>query len=492
MQNTIHLINIAPPFGLGMTNVTYPPSGILYVGGYLKKHGYNVEVHNIHYKNIKQVATKIADDASTLFAGFSVKTGKQVTYSALMCKYLKELKSDLPIVWGGIHPSLIPNECLEYDFVDYVVIGEGEITALELSEFLSKKTNISDIKGIGYKANKAIKINEPRPLEKNIDKFSQDWDLVDIQKYVYKHYDGSKKFFYITSRGCPHNCGFCYNQEFNKRRWRAHSVDFVINDLKQIKEKTGINVVQFNDDNFFTNRERGLTILRKLKEIGIIQAYLELRIDYINEDLIQQLVDLGVKAIFTGWESGSRSTLDKIAKGFTPEIIVEKIKILSKFKNITADSGSIIAFPWEDKKDIDDTVSLALKLFEIMKFRLDINLGIYIPYPGAPVTSDAINKGFKFPSDYEGWSKFDILSGEMELPWLTKQDAAYYNLMGKYFKLLYVFHFLKFPIRQFAYIAASMAYLRLKTKFFIFPFEIWITDWVEKRELKKFDVDDNS
>jgi anaerobic magnesium-protoporphyrin IX monomethyl ester cyclase len=492
MPNTIHLINVAPPFRLGMTNVTYPPSGILYVGGYLKKHGYKVEVHNVHYKNIKQVATKIADDTSTLFAGFSVKTGKQVTYSALMCKYLKEIKSDLPIVWGGIHPSLMPNECLEYDFVDYVVIGEGEITALELTEFLSKKTNISDIKGIGYKANKAIKINESRPFEKNIDKFSQDWDLVDIQKYVYKHYDGSKKFFYITSRGCPHNCGFCYNQEFNKRRWRAHSVDFVINDLKQIKEKTGINVVQFHDDNFFTNRERGLTILRKLKEIGIIQAYLELRIDYINEDLIQQLVDLGVKWFFTGWESGSRSTLDKIAKGFTPEIIVEKIKILSKFKNLTADSGSIIAFPWEDKKDIDDTVSLALKLFEIMKFRFDINLGIYIPYPGAPVTSDAINKGFKFPSDYEGWSKFDVYSGEMELPWLTKQDAAYYNLMGKYFKMLRVFPFLKFPIRQSAYIAASMAYLRLKTKIFVFPFETWITDWVEKRELKKFDVDDNS
>ena len=144
MQNTIHLINIAPPFRFGMTNVTFPPSGILYVGGYLKKHGYEVKIHNVHYKSIEQVAAKIADDTSTLFAGFSVKTGKQVTYSALMCKYLKELKSDLPIVWGGIHPSLMPNECLEYDFVDYVVIGEGEITALELAEFLSKKTNISD------------------------------------------------------------------------------------------------------------------------------------------------------------------------------------------------------------------------------------------------------------------------------------------------------------------------------------------------------------
>ena len=491
MKNTIHLINIAPPFRLGMTNVTYPPAGILYVGGYLKKHGYEVEVHNIHHKRIEEFAVKIANDPSTLFAGFSVKTGKQVTYSALMSKHLKRLRPGLSIVWGGIHPSLMPNGCLEYDFVDYVVIGEGEITALELAEYLSKKTNISSIQGIGYKANKEIKINEPRPFEEEIDKFSQDWDLVDIQKYVYKRYDGSRKLFYITSRGCPHNCGFCYNQKFNKRRWRAHSVDHVINDLKQIKEKTGINVVQFNDDNFFTNRERGLTILRKLKEIGIICDYLDIRIDYINEDLIQQLVDLDVKWIFIGWESGSRSTLEKISKGFTLENIVEKIKMLSKFKNITADSGSIIGFPWEDKKDIHDTVSLALKLFEIMKFRLDINLGTYIPYPGAPVTDDAINKGFKFPSDYEGWAKFDILNGEMELPWLTKREAAYYNLMGRYFKLLFIFHFLKFPIRQFAYIAATMAYLRLKTKFFTFPFEIWITDWVKKREFRKFDVVDN-
>ncbi len=488
MQSTIHLINIASPFREGMTNMKRPPSGILYVGGYLKKNGYKVKVHHINYRDIELVARKITNDSSALFVGFSVKTGKQVTYSALMSQQIKNFRNNLPVVWGGIHTSLLPDDCLRYPFIDYVVIGEGEITMLELTDYLSEtKLQIEEIKGIGYKINGVNKINAPRPFAKNIDQFNQDWDLIDIKNYVRTYSDGRLKLDYITSRGCPHTCGFCYNQEFNKRKWRSHSVEFVINDLKKIKEKTGINVVSFDDDNFFTNRKRGLSILQELKKIGITCNWVELRIDYITEELIEQLVKLDVKSIFTGWESGNENTLKKVAKGYTLEKILEKTKILAKFKTLSADASAIIGFPWETKKDIDDTISLALKMFETKKFQLNFNIGLYVPYPGAPVSLDAAKKGFQFPTDYENWSKFDILSGEMEVPWFTRKQVNYYTLIDKYFKLLYIFPSLKFPFKQFSYIVAIMAYLRLKSRFLFFPFEVWITDRIKKRVYKKLD-----
>jgi len=502
--NIIHLINIAVPFREGFANLKRPPSGILYVGGYLKKNGFDVKIHHIHTKEIERTAQQIALDNFTLFAGFSVMTGKQVAFSAEMSAKIKSFNPEIIIVWGGIHPSLMPHECLEFLFVDYIVIGEGEITTLELAnclalkvspleyrEFANKKVlaeiKTEDIKRIGFKKNGELIITPGRRFEKNMDNFRQDWELVGVNKYVRDYWNGKKTFCFITSRGCPHSCGFCYNQEFNKRRWRKHSLEFVVHELLAIQKKTGIDTVSFDDDNYFTDKKRGIRILRELKKYNISCRWVDLRIDDITEELIPELVKVGVKTIFVGWESGSQKTLDKISKKITPQAILEKTKILSKFKKLTIDASAIIGFPWENDEDIDATISLGLKMFEIKPFMLNFNIGIYIPFPGAPTTIEAKAKGFEFPKDPNGWLKFDILSGEMELPWMDNTQVKKYTLIDKYFKLLYVFPFLKLPLKQIIYIVAILAYIRLKTRVFFFPFEVWLTDLYKKRVFKKLE-----
>jgi radical SAM superfamily enzyme YgiQ (UPF0313 family) len=487
LSRTIHLISIAAPFRVGLEDMTRPPSGILYVGGNLVRHGFDVKIHHIRESEISSTAGDILADTDVLIAGFSLMTGKQITLSAEMSLMLKTKRPSMTVVWGGIHPSLMADECLRFGFVDYVVIGEGETTAVELARYLSGDSAYDSphaIQGLAFMEGAGTVVTPARPFEKDIDNFRQDWSLVDLNRYVRKSKTG-RNFCFITSRGCPHSCGFCYNQKFNMRRWRAHSVDVVVDELTKIKEKTGINSVTFDDDNFFTNKKRGLEILRRLKENGIVCQWVELRVDYISEDLISQIVALGVETIFTGWESGNGKTLKKIAKGFTPELILEKIRILSKFKQLTIDASGIVGFPWEDEEDMEETISFVLEMFKANPFRLNFNVGIYVPYPGAPINAESLEKGFTFPAGYEDWSKFDVLAGTMELPWLRRAQIRRFTLIDRYAKLLFVYPKSGPIVKSLAYIFAGLSFIRLKTGIFAFPVEIWIADVYQKLKLRK-------
>jgi len=486
VRHTIHLVNISVPFRSGIEDMTRPPSGILYVGGSLKNHGYEVVAHHIRASEIDECISVILADDSLLFVGFSLMTGIQVTYSARMSSLLKARNGNIVVVWGGIHPSLMPKECLDLGFVDYVVIGEGEITVAELSDFLAQQSDrpAEMIPGLSFVRHGHWILTQDRPFEKNLDNFRQDWGLVDPSKYVRPNGE-ERTFCFISSRGCPHDCGFCYNKKFNLRKWRCHSVTFTVDELRKINSQTGINSVVFDDDNFFTDRKRGLEILRRLKSLGITCKWINLRVDYISEDFLRELVGLGVETIFMGWESGNRKTLQKISKGFSPELILEKTRILSRFRKLTVDASAIVGFPWETEEDIRETLQLMLEMFRINPFRMNFTIGLYIPYPGSPILEEALERGFRFPQDPEGWSKFDILVGTMELPWVTSEKVRLFSLIDKYSKLLLVSK-KSTPLMKFVqYAIALAAYGRLRTGIFVFPFEVWLTDLYQMRQLRR-------
>lgn len=485
-SRTVHLISISAPFRYGTADMSRPPSGILYVGGSLKKNGYPVKIHHIRRDEIPDTVDAICRDDDALFVGFSMMTGDQVSSSALMSSMLKERRPATRIVWGGIHPSLMPGESLELGCADYVVIGEGEAAAVDLAGFLSSGSpgRPDHIEGIAFRSGDGIVITPPRPFAGDIDRYRQDFSLVDPARYV--RVEGPERTFcFITSRGCPHSCGFCYNAKFNMRRWRAHSIGFVERELARIKEQTGITSVIFDDDNFFTNRTRGLDILRKLRDRGIVCRWMNLRVDYISGELVEELIERGVETIFMGWESGNPETLKRITKGFSVDLILEKTSILSKFPGLVVDASAIIGFPWETEADIGRTISLMLKMFRLNPFRMNFNLGLYVPFPGSPVTAEAESRGFMFPKRSEGWSKFDILAGTMELPWMSADRVRHYARADRYAKLLFVSRKSSPWMKAVQYILCALAYARLTAGVFAFPFELWLSDWYKKRRLTK-------
>ena len=238
------------------------PLGILSVGSALRKKGYEVKLINISEKDIDRTVEEIIKNKPD-YIGISVMTGIQTRHSAEFSKKLKE-KSNIPVVWGGIHPSLLPRQCLEEFYIDFVVIGEGEETFIEFTiNFLDVK-NFSSILGLGYKENGRVVLNPQRPLIADLDEWRLDFSLLDLEKFIFPLDKYKGVIAYKTSRGCPFQCAFCYNYEFNKARWRAWSEEVVLEDMNFLKEKYKIDAVKFYDDNFFVDRKRAVSLLKKI------------------------------------------------------------------------------------------------------------------------------------------------------------------------------------------------------------------------------------
>jgi len=159
------------------------PNGILYIGAVLEKHGHEVQIYD---GNIDSRQPKDFIPFSPDIVGFSVLTGPNIDAAIAQSIEFKNIMPGVKVVWGNVHPSILPQQTLTEPYIDYVVIGAGEYTLLELVEYLEKgrTTRLSEIKGLAHKENSNIIINEPRPFIKNLDELPDPaWHLVDVPKY---------------------------------------------------------------------------------------------------------------------------------------------------------------------------------------------------------------------------------------------------------------------------------------------------------------------
>lgn len=451
------------------------PLGLLYVGTALKKAGFDVKIYNISPEEIDAKIGEI-EGLVPLFIGFSVFTGIHTVVAAEMAHKLKKNSPSFTIVWGGVHPSLLPEQCLREDFVDIAVIGEGEETVVELAQSLRDKLDLSAVKGIAFKSAGKILVNDPRPQIKNLDNSNLDWSLININECIEELPDGTKYVAYTTSRGCPFNCGFCYNLAFNKRKWRPQSFGHVTKEIMRLKEISGINGILFYDDNFMVDIPRALKILRFLKDNGIKCVRLEMRLDSLNKDILNAINELDVRAVFLGWESGSNRILKLINKGITREEIMEKMRLFTCFPHIGVSAAGIIGFPTETWDETCQTIDLGLKIAEMIPFNM-VTLQTFLPYPGTDLYPLAIKGGLKPPQRAKDWAGYNTFYGDTKLewlPWATKATSRIFYRIDKYGKLLNhapSTSFLRSLGKKICYLLARA---RLKHKFFYFPVEIFI------------------
>lgn len=461
----------------------YNPLGLLYVGSHLKKNGYDVKLEIIPLKFFtdgsfaERKAKEIAEE-NYLFVGFSVLTGPQTKFSAILSKKIKELNKKIPIVWGGVHPSLVREQTLKEFYVDIVVIGEGERTALELADaLLSQNRDLSFVQSIGYKRAEELMFNKERELIKDLDEIQIDWSLIDMQKCLHEIPGrAATSLVYITSRGCPHNCSFCYNEAFNKRRWRTHSIERIVSDISQIKKRYAIKSVTFRDDHFFVNKNRSFEILSRLKDMDISCAEFLLRVDEITEDSVKRLYDLGVKSIFVGVESGSDRILSLMNKSTNKEMILEKFAIISRYKDIAVVSAMIIGYPTETWEEIEDSIDLGIKLSEIIP-GIVVTYQTLLPYPGTEAYQLALQEGLRVPLRTEDYGIYDTFGRSLPLtwlPWADKNTQELFFRIDKYGKLLTHSSSTSTLRTLGKKLFYNLAKFRLKHRFFAFPFEIFV------------------
>ncbi|MFQ5787330.1 MAG: B12-binding domain-containing radical SAM protein, partial [Thermodesulfobacteriota bacterium] len=378
----------------------FPPTGLLYVGGALRKAGYEVELLHITPEEVQESVKKIVQ-MSPLFVGFSVFTGDAMRAHGEMCREIKRL-SRIPIVWGNVHPSLLPEQCLNESYIDIVVIGEGEVTAVDLSRILEINGNLSEVLGIGYKVNGEVRINPPRHLITNLDQYPIDWSLVDVQRYISPAWEMKRMLPLVTSRGCPYRCTFCYNIKFNQRQWRSHSVDFVVTHISELKKRYELDGIFYHDDNFFVDKKRAFEILRRIN----LSYYAECRVELINDKFANQLAETGCKGLLVGLESGSDRILKMIQKDSTVDNIYRAAEALSKHPSVCLHGSTIMAYPTETREEFNDTLQMINRVFELHP-NTNFTTGFYLPYPGGELYDLAIKEGFSPPSRTEDWELLD-------------------------------------------------------------------------------------
>jgi len=398
-----------------------PPLGLLYVGGALRQNGYDVKIYHIKASQISRAAVEIANEAP-LFVGLSVLTGQAMHSCVALSRHLKGL-CDVPIVWGNAHPSLLPEQCLGEDCIDFVVIGEGEETSVELANALSEGADVSSINGLGYKCDNEVIVNPRRAPIKDLDAYPMDWSLIEdrMEQYLNPYWDRKRMLHTVSSRGCPYDCAFCYNAKFSCRRWNCHSANFIIDQVKWLKNKFNIDAISWDDDNFFMRKERAFEIVENLS----LPYYCETRAEYVDDDFARRLSGTDCRLILMGMESGSNRILKSINKGCTVEDNLRAVKNLAKYPNVCISGSFMFGLPTETYAEYQDTINLIIRMLEV-KPQMVFTSGFFMPYPGTELYDLVKTMGFVPPKKTEDWDVMNRWRDDFSISWadwLTSQSA---------------------------------------------------------------------
>ncbi len=371
------------------------PNGILYIAAVLEKHGHDVQVYdgNIDHRQPGDFISFKPD-----IIGFSVLTGPNMDAAIAQSKKFKEIMPGVKIVWGNVHASVLSTQTLIEPYIDYVVIGAGEYTLLELIEHLEKGDELGDIKGLGYKENGRIIINESRPFIEDLDELPDPaWHLVDASKYW--------GITLNTSRGCPFSCTFCYNTAFHKKYRGDLSAERIVAQIRHLRKRYGIKFIRFFEDHFTYNRTRlrqfcQLLIDQKLK----IEWDCDCRAD-LDEEEIALMARSGCVSVALGVESGSPRMLKFLKKGTTVAEMEKAFWLFVKNKIIPR-VNIMVGLPTETSEDF----RLSQELLE----RLDSPPNLYnryVPYPGTTLFDYCIANGLiTSPQKLADWGNFTEMS----------------------------------------------------------------------------------
>jgi len=388
----------------------------MYVADALVKQGLSVELWHETDDGVDEFVRQV-EKARPLWVGFSTITGPQL---AAVIKATQQVHNlGIPTVWGGVHATIMPEDVLKEDCVDFVVVNEGEVTAQEFTHELSHGRNWAKVFGLAWKDEMGRPVVNPeRPFIQNLDDFSPRWDLLsDVNAYMLQSGPYDRAIPVYISRGCPFRCGFCYNEVVMKRTWRQHSNEFIINQIEWLKQNYGVNAVDYADDYLF-GRPRPM---QRLVEAVNMPWSGQVRVQLLKPEFVKWMNKTGCQWVNIGAESGSQKVLDSMNKDQKAESIEWGVRNLTEYApHIEANLSFIIGLPEEDPIERQITIELIDRLCQINP-NARCSVCVYMPYPGTPLWPDALKRGYVPPPNQMGWTEFDLNRGNT--PWISEEEA---------------------------------------------------------------------
>lgn len=398
-----------------------PFLGIGYIGSWLQKCGYEVVIadpHNLNWSIEKSVKEILKGNPKAV--GVTATTNNRFKTIELI-KELKKQKSDLFIFVGGPHFALTAENALKIvPEIDVVVKGEGEITSKELLDEFQKGKDFSKVQGIFYK-NKEGKIIETidRPFEQDLDKFTLNWNLFEIEKY-HRNIDGTKirAIGVFSSRGCPNRCAYCVNAAFRKGTFRLRNPIKFVDEIEYLYKKYGFKGFDIWDDTLTVSKEHVKKICQEIIKRKLdIKWYGRTRVNMIDKEILELMWKAGCIRVSYGVESGSPRILKIIMKNITPEQAINAARISSDL-GIKVVMNFMVNLPYETIDDLKMTINLMKKLNSIKN--VTAAYGFSIIYPGTAMEDMAkkegwLSKDFSWNEPYRG-KKYKIAGIDSSLP----------------------------------------------------------------------------
>jgi radical SAM superfamily enzyme YgiQ (UPF0313 family) len=353
--------------------------------------------------------------------GVTVLTGAPISDALNISRAAKRARPDLTVVWGGWHPSMFSRECLLEESVDVTVRGQGEETFAEIVGRLAEGRSLQGCAGCTLRLpDGTLQENPPRPLAQ-VDKFrAHDYGLIPVERYF--QLKGKRQLDFISSQGCNFRCAFCSDPFVYGRKWVGLEPVRMAMRLKELWDRYHFDDVNFQDETFFTQRERVCALADRIIESGMkITWAATMRADQgirLPEEVWARCKQSGLRRLLVGVESGSNEVLKRIRKDIKIEQVYETAAKMLRH-GIAGHFPFIVGFPDESDADIQATLDCAKRLRSMSP---DFLTPIYYfkPYPGSELVIEAVKRGFRLPETLEAWAQFDYVAGEPG-PWVSPE-----------------------------------------------------------------------
>lgn len=340
-----------------------------------------------------------------------------------------EKRFDIPVVLGGTHATVAPEEAIRTDGLLGICVGEGDEAIVDLAQALDRHEDVSHIRNFWFRKGNSVIRNEVRPLVRDLDSLPfPDRSIFDYQSLLDLNYQDGAEF--MVGRGCPFHCAFCINQKLqdlyrDKGPFvRFRSVDNVIAEIKAVtRDYTNIRKITFQDDILGLNKtwlaEFSAHYGREIR----IPFRCNIRADGVNEEILSLLKQAGCAELWVGVECGNETLRNSLLnKQISTQTIINAFRLIRSF-NIASKAFNMIGLPGETPQNIEETFQLNKTIKPDIR-----SVTIFRPYPGTALYDYCAEKNWISNRMVSGYWEESIL----DQPTLSKEDTYFYQLMFYY------------------------------------------------------------
>lgn len=395
------------------------PLALLAIGSELDPAKYEVII--IDGRLDKDAETTVAAHmADALCLGVSVLTGAPISDALRISRAAKRARADVPVVWGGWHPSLFGIECLAEPSVDVTVQGQGEATFAEIVERLCAGQSLDGCAGCTVRrADRSVQVNPARALLP-LERFRpHDYSLIPVERYY--HLKGKRQLDYISSQGCNFRCAFCSDPFVYGRQWVGLDPKTMVASLQKLWERYRFTDVNFQDETFFTRRDRVQEMSQQIIDAKLQFTWAAtMRADQgvrLPDEVWKLARRSGLRRLLVGVESGDDAMLKRIRKDITIAQVFQTAQRMAEH-GLAGNFPFIVGFPDETDSSVAATIECAKRL-RGMSSAFETPIFYFKPYPGSAIVTEAVATGFRLPDNLVEWSQFDFVAG-LPGPWVTR------------------------------------------------------------------------